>query len=236
MMNMRNGYKIFIATLFLLAIAVGYIVYTSPLGSDSRLGNAIQSAAVIVALLAAIIALSSADPKAKKVKVTIKLSIDPKHIKKYPLAELPDYIKAQYEELSDPLISNRVQFGITNTSGFTLKKPTLMFRLPLEKQHPDKKADGQYILTFRSNLFYSKAELRLLDFADTRVLSNSNLPFWNDNEYNPFWIRMLLNDGKLEPFEVDVSVNCENAEGITKKVRIDPKCVIRQEGKDEAKN
>jgi len=76
----------------------------------------------------------------------------------------------------------------------------------------------------------------LLEFADTRLLSNSNLPFWNNDDNITIWIRMLLNDGKLESFTVDVSVNCENAEGVTKLVRIDPKHVGRQGGRDEAKN
>ena len=34
---------------------------------------------------------------------------------------------------------------------------------------------------------------------------------------------MVLDDGELEPFIVEVSVNCENAEGATEKVKIKPK-------------
>jgi len=62
----------------------------------------------------------------------------------------------------------------------------------------------------------------LLEFADTRILSNSNLPFWNDEDDIKIWIRMLICDGKLEPFYVEVSVNSDNAEGITKRVLIEP--------------
>ena len=38
---------------------------------------------------------------------------------------------------------------------------------------------------------------------------------------------MVLDDGKLEPFVVDMSVNCENAEGVTKKVGIKPKELMK---------
>lgn len=37
---------------------------------------------------------------------------------------------------------------------------------------------------------------------------------------------MVLANDKLEPFNIEVSVNCENAEGVTQKISIDPKKVI----------
>jgi hypothetical protein len=218
-----------------MAIVFEYYVINSPRGSDTRIANAIQSAAVFVALLAAAIALSAADPKAKKVKVTIKQDIDLNNVGYYQKADLPKDLQTKYEGFPNPITSHRVQFRITNTSKFTLKKPTLTFRLPLEKQHPHKVAD-QYRLSFNSNLFNSQTELRLLEFADTRLLSNSNLPFWNNDDDITIWIRMLLNDGKLEPFVVDVSVNCENAEGVTKRVQINPKYVERKGKRDQEKN
>jgi hypothetical protein len=218
----KNKYIITVVILILLGIAFEYYVIISPLGSDTRISNVIQSAAVFVALLATAIALSGADPKAKKVKVKIEQDIDPTNIQYYQKVDLPKDLQAKYNGFPDPITSHRVQFKITNTSEFTLKKPTLTFRLPLEKQHPHK-LDNQYFLSFNSNLFNSQNELRSLEFADTRLLSNSNLPFWNNNDDVTIWIRMLVNDGKLEPFKVDVSINCENAEGITKAVWIDPK-------------
>lgn len=222
--KVKTKYIITVVILILMAIVFEYYVINSPYGSDPRIGNAIQSAAVFVALLAAVIALSGADLKAKKIDVTIKQDIDANHVGSYHKGELPEDLQTKYKSFSDPITSHRVQFKITNTSGFTLKKPTLTFRLPLEKQHPHKVND-QYVLTFNSNLFNSQTELRLLEFADTRLLSNSNLPFWNNNDDITIWIRMLLGDGDLNPFMVDVSVNCENAEGVTKPVWIDPKHV-----------
>ena len=223
---MKIRYIITIGVLILLAIIFEYYVIFSQFGSDNRIGNAIQSAAVFVALVAALIALSAAAPKVKKVEVRIEQSIDTNNVGSYPKSDLPSDLQTKYKAFPDPITSHRVQFKITNTSGFTLKKPTLMFRLPLEKQHPYK-AGRDYVLSFNSNLFNSQSELRLLEFADTRLLSNSNLPFWNNEDDITIWIRMLLNDGKLAPFMVEISVNCENAEGVTKRVRIEPRNSVR---------
>jgi len=138
-----------------------------------------------------------------------------------PKKDLPSDINLRYEDYPDPIKTHKVVFKIANISGFTLQKPSLTFRLPLQKLHP-RKVGQQYTLSFNSNLFNSQSELRLLEFADTRILSNSNLPFWNDEDDIKIWIRMLICDGKLEPFYVEVSVNSDNAEGITKRVLIEP--------------
>jgi len=216
---MKIRYIIAIGVLILLAIVFEYNIICSQYGLDTRIGNVIQSAAVFAALLAAVIALTAADPKLKKVKVRIEQSVDSKHVSFFTKSDLPIDLQTKYSTYPDPITTHRVQFKITNTSGFTLKKPTLTFRLPLEKQHPHK-VDDIFTLTFNSNLFNSQTELQLLEFAETRLLSNSNLPFWNNEDDITIWIRMLLNDGKREPFMVEISVNCENAEGITKRVRI----------------
>jgi hypothetical protein len=227
---MKIKYIIILIILILLTIFFEYFIINSLYGSDPRIGNAIQSAAVFVALLAAVIALSTTDPKAKKVDVTITTDIDENHIGYYNKADLPQDIQTIYNGLPDPIISHRVQFKITNTSGFTLNKPTLSFRLPLEKKHPHKAGD-QYVLTFNSNLFNSQAELRLLEFEDTQILSNSSLPFWNNKDNIIIWIRMIVNDGKPEPFYVNISINSENAEGVTQLVQIDSRCLIDQKKK-----
>jgi len=228
---MKIKYIITVALLVLLATMFERYMIFSKWGADTSIGNAIQSAAVFVALITAVIALSAADPKTKAVQVTIEQSVDLRNIGRYSKDDLPENFKTRYESYTDPIRSHRVQFKITNSSGFTLRKPTLTFKLPLDKQHPHKTVDGTYILSFNSNIFNSQRDLRLLEFADMRVLSNSNLPFWNDQDDITIWIRMLLDDGRLEPFNVEVSVNSENAEGITKKVLIEPRKLIgRPEG------
>jgi len=224
---MKTKYLIFIIVLILIAVGFELLVLFSPLGEYSRYERVIQSAGVFVALLVAIIALSVADPRRRSVNVKIEPSIDKANIGTYSKKELSEDLKKAYQKFSDPVKSHRVQFKMTNISGFTLEKPTLTFRLPLQKQHPHKIGKIYSERTFNSNLFNSQRELRLLEFADTRILSNSNFPYWNNQDDITIWIRMILDDGKLESFIVEVSVNCENAGGVTNKVEINPKELMK---------
>lgn len=219
---MKRNYQIIIALLILGFLAFEYSVISSPVGEYSRFENIIQSAGVFAALLAAVIALATADPERKSVNVKIKTAIDKMNIGTYPKKELSDSLRDIYQNYPDPVKTHKVLFNITNTSGFTLQKPTLSFRLPLQKQHPSKVGDIYSKRTFNSNIFNSQRELRHLEFADTLILSNSNLPYWNNGEEITIWIRMALDDGKFEHFIVDVSINCENADGLTEKVIIKP--------------
>ena len=215
---MKIQYLIIIFLLVIIAIFFCYQIWDTPLGEDFRLANLIQSIGIFIALVTAVIALSIADPRKKSVKVNIELSTS-KLGEHYKKDLLPD-IRSAYQEFPDPIKSYRVEFKITNNSGFTLKKPTLTFRLPIQKQHP---FEGR--LTFNSNLFNSQEEIRLLEFADTRILSNSNLPYWNNKDDMTIWIRMFF--GHMESFIVEVSVNCENAEGVTERVKIEPKKIVK---------
>jgi hypothetical protein len=228
MTSLKKGYRIVLILLIALSAAFVYLVVASPLGTHSRLAEVIQTLGIFVALLAAVIALAAADPKRKSVKVGIEVSADEDHVGTYERHELSDDLKKDYKDFPSPLKSHRVQFKITNVAGFTLEKPTLTFRLPLQKQHPHI-VPGQVCRkrTFHSNLFNSQQELRSLEFADTRILSNSNLPYWNDGDQMTIWIRMILDDGKLNPFNVELSVNSANADGITEKVEIKPKALIK---------
>jgi len=228
---MKTKYLIFMVFLILVAVGFGLVVVFSPLGEYSGLDKAIQSAAVFAALLAAVTALSAADPKMRTVKVKIEPSVDKADFGEYRKDELSESLKQAYQNFPDPVKSHKVQFKMTNISGFTLKNPTLTFRLPLQKQHPyrHKVSEIYSYRTFHSNLWNSQIELRLLEFADTCILSNCNLPYWDNQNDITIWFRMVLEDGKLEPFVVEVSVNCknENANGVTKKLKIDPKDLMK---------
>jgi hypothetical protein len=90
------------------------------------------------------------------------------------------------------------------------------------KQHPHRAEGGAWTLGFNSNLYNFQDELRMFKFGDTAVISNSNLPFWNDGDEFVIWIRMALDAGGSEPFDVKVSLNAGNAEGITIEVEVDP--------------
>lgn len=216
---MKLKYSITISLLVIIAIFFCCRIWATSLGADPRLANLIQSIGMFIALVTALIALSVADPSKKLVKMNIELftSKPSKCYKKDLSADL----RTIYQKFPDPIKSYRVEFKITNNSGFTLKKPTLTFRLPIQKQHP---FEGR--ITFNSNLFNSQEEMRLLEFANTRILSNSNLPYWNDKDDMTIWIRMFFGD--MDPFSVDVSVNCENAEGVTEEVKIEPQKLLNK--------
>ena len=168
-------------------------------------------------------------------KVNIRLSADEQG--QHPKSEMSETLQEDYTDFADPVESYRVQFKMVNVSGFNLRKPALTFRLPIQRQHPQKPPLPQdprerplfaktKARSFNSNLYNSQRELRVLEFADTRILSNSNLPYWNDQEEITIWIRMALNDIRLKPFIVDVSINCENADGLTKKVAVAPRKLL----------
>lgn len=225
---MKIRYIVAITILILLGIVFEVLVIYSKVGEFSRLERIIQSAGIFVALLAAIIALSATDRKKKTVRVRIVPSIDKASINQYAHDKLTSELQQFYNKFPDPIESYRVQFKMTNTSGFTLKKPSLSFGLPLQKRHPAELEQRLHrICTFNSNLYNSQEELRLLEFADTLILSNSNLPYWNDGNDITIWIRMALNETVSETFDVVVSVNCENADGVTKNVPINAKELMK---------
>ncbi len=109
-----------------------------------------------------------------------------------------------------------------NISGFSHKRPTLTFRLQIDKQHPHKDAINFARRTFHSNILNFQRDLVSLETADTLILSNSNLPYWNNHDDISIWIRMVFDEIFSKPFSIEISVNCENAEGITKKISIEP--------------
>ncbi len=227
MRNMKFRYKFSLFILFVGAITLIFLSYFSFLGCDTQASRLIQILTALAIAVTAVIALSGTDPKKSKVKVRIECSVDDERI--HYKSEMSDGIEKKYDSFPDPVKSHRVQFKMTNNSGFTLKKPILTFRVPIRKKHPHRLSKNKpwSVYTFNSNLYNYRAELRMLEFADTSILSNSNLPYVNDGDEIMLWIRMVLDDGKLEPFIVEVSVNCENAEGTTEKVKIEPKELLK---------
>lgn len=138
---MKARYLITIIVLISVALGFGVLLFYSPLGEHPRLEKAIQSAGIFVALLAAVIALSVTDLKRKIVKVKIDHSLDTMSETReetYPKNKLSDELREHYKNFPDPIKSYKIQFRITNISGFSWKKPTLAFRLPLGRQHPQK--------------------------------------------------------------------------------------------------
>jgi hypothetical protein len=214
-----------------------FLSYLSLLGCDSQAARLIQTLSGLAIAATAIIALSGTDPKRRVVSVVISSPyVDEEGI--YPKDKMSKELKVYYKDFSDPIRSHQVHFRITNNSNFTLNRPTLTFRIPVEKKHPNKheREEIWHLRNFNSNLYNSREELRIFECADTSILSNSNLPYWNSGEEVTIWIRMILDDGKLEVFNVEVSVNCENADGVTQKVEINPKRLLKSPDKKNSRN
>ncbi len=213
---MKNRYIAILIMLIVCAVMFEYVVLSTQIDDNSRVGNAIQSMSVFTALFAAVIALAGADPAKLSVKFELETSIDKEGSEEYSKDKLSDNLKKYYEEFPDPFKSYKVNFKVTNTSGFTWKNPNLTFRLPMSNSHPDVANPGRQ--AFNSNIHNFPGGYRQFHFQDTLVLSNSNLPYWNDKDNLTFWIRMSIHEN-LEPVVI-VSVNCDNAEGINREVKI----------------
>jgi hypothetical protein len=103
---MKMRYLMIIIVLILAAVGFELLVCFSQLGEYPRLENAVGSAGIFVALTAAVVALSAADPKEKLVKAKIEPSVEKLtgwHSKKQLSAKLKD--SYCYElEYQDPIL------------------------------------------------------------------------------------------------------------------------------------
>ena len=223
---MKRKYVVLLVVFGIFAFLFEVLVFWSPFGEHPRLANAIQSAGMFVALLAAIIGLSAADRRRKRIKVRISRDLESR--REHHHKDMDASLEHEFFHYPDPVVSWQVHFNIVNESGFTLEKPVVTFRVPNQKKHPHRSRDDEpwSRRTLNSNLYNSRDELRTLEFADTSLISNSNLAYWNPGEVVALWIRMVLDDGQDDAFDVSVSVNCLNADGYTQRVVIDPKKLV----------
>ncbi len=238
--RMKISYKVVFYLLFVFAILLSISSYFSLLGCDSQAARLIQILTGLAIAITAVIALSAADPKIKKINADIEHFIAEGRAagkETYLKKDLSDELKEFYKNCSESLTSYRVQFKITNTSNFDWVKPVVTFWLPDEKRHPQgPQQDGKSwtTLAYRSNTYNTQVDLKTLEMVDGVIISNSNLPYWREDRHITIWIRMLLENGGSDPFDVEVSVDCENAEGFTKKVTINPQKLLSDVGeKDE---
>ena len=234
---MKTRYLLAIGILIIVALVFAAKIFNAPQEKQLPLGNAVHGVGLFASLLAVVIALHAADPKRKKIKLKVDISVDMNNASNHNKENLSEKLKEFYKDFPDPFQSHRVQFKITNKSGFDLIKPVFTFRLPLEKRHPYGQGREKVVSrqSFNSNLFNSQRELVMLEMTDTQILSNSNLTYLNKNEHMTFWFRMVLGDGKLKPFNVNVSVNCENAEGFNSPFTINPRQLLKTHKKNEPK-
>lgn len=88
-------------------------------------------------------------------------------------------------------------------------------------------------------MFNSQDDVKTLQTTKHQIISNSNLAYLNDKDEIPLWIRMVLTDVLEEPFEpftIQVSINSENAQGLTEEITLIPADLIKQYEKNEGKN
>ena len=218
---MKTRYWLALIALTSLTIFFGCVIYNAPRETQSSWANALQITSLLTAGIALVIALHSTNTKQRYATIDIKICKTEK-AHSVEKAALSAGLKEVYLEFSDPIEAHRVHFKLTNTSCFDLTKPSFMFRVPLEKKHPTK--DG-HKRRCHSNL-YNTPKVVTLEMSDSLILFNTGLPYFNKDDSIEFWIKMALNTMALEPFEIKVSVNCENADGTTKEITVNPKEVI----------
>lgn len=109
-----------------------------------------------------------------------------------------------------------------------MKYPVTTFELPIELTPPSKSEDGKLIPDYHSNIFNVQFDFRRFTFGDSIILSNNILPFLNNKEDLPIWIRMCLSKDDTESYEIPVSLNCENAEGVTTIVKLIPSSLLKK--------
>ncbi len=228
----------------MLGVIAGTLVliacsYSGLLGCDSQAERLIEILGTCAVAITVIVALSATNPAVKKIKASVEAYIAPQDSgeKIYNKADLSGELKDFYNRCPDPFKSYRIQFKITNTSGFDWVKPTVTFWLPAEKQAPGKDREDNRTYTvrqYRSNTFNTKVDLKMLEMVDGVIISNSNLPYWKQEKHIAIWLRMVLENGDSEPFKVEVSVDCEGAEGYTETVQLNPKELPKNMGATES--
>ncbi len=210
MARIKLVYALLLLVITIFAVFYAWTVIGGDLASDPSLALVAQGIGVFVALIASVIALAVADPKDKTIRMHVDVSMtDPHHHG----AERTSY---------------RVNFTIRNNSGFTLEKPVLSFKVPNELRHPPTEGSSEQPI-FNSNLFNSRRDLTLLEFADSTVLSNSNLPYWNDKDSLMIWIRMAVREQEAS-FDVPVSLNAQGVRGITEVVSVHSATLLAKKG------
>jgi hypothetical protein len=214
MKDIKLGYIIVLGFIIVLFLIFSYfLLYEPSIRTELKWGQAIQMFTGLVALGSAIIAIAISDKKNKKIKFKLEtFALNQKEVERHEKSNLTEELREKFKSFPDKFDSHQVYFKITNISGFTLKGPTFTVRLSTSLMHPNSSGDNK---EFRSNLFNSSQNLQRLEFANTIILSNSNLNFLNDYEPIKIWIRVCLPISEEEDIRFRISLNSDNADGNT---------------------
>ena len=237
--KLKPIYRKVICGLFAGALVLGILSYLSWLGCDSQAARLIQIVTALAIAVTTVIALSNADLPKEKVKADIQPYItkgSEKWEETYQKKDLKPDLCRFFDNCPDPIKSYKVQFKITNTSNFDWVEPVVTFWLPVEKQHPQKKEEQDILyssLSYNSNTYNTPVAVRKLQMVDGVIISNKHLPYWKQKRDLTIWIKMVLENGGKEPFDVEVSVDSENAEGFAQTVRLDPDQLLKRASDSE---
>jgi hypothetical protein len=95
--------------------------------------------------------------------------------------------------------------------------------VPVDVKHPSQDYKTSEI---RSNMFNSPDTLQALEYGDTFILSNSNLPFLHPQENIKIWVRMRLDKDDQNPIYFHISLDSENGDGTLKTIKMSPKEIL----------
>ena len=215
--------RYFITLLSLLLLWILFLI--NDFSSHPRIAYGIQISSIFIAFFVAIIALHASDKPKQKIKIKNNVYAN-KQKGKYYKKDFNEKLLEAFIDYPDPVTAHQIFFKITNKSGFTLEQPTLTFKLPSLKKHPKKRKEKFTFKDFNTNLYNSTKDMKILDTGNSIYISNSNLPFWNNNDTLIFWIRMSIEGPKNNAFKIAISVNAKNANGIIEEVEIDPNKIL----------
>lgn len=200
-----------------------YISICKPFGEKSPVEVIIQGLAVFVAVGLGIIALHSSDLPRKSVSANINYSFG--EVTEKTEADLPSEAVTKFKKkgISFPYSHCKLIFNITNNSGFTLKNPTVTVCLPINRRNPFEFDNNFWDLSFNSNLFepiiYSRENIKKFESGDRMYISSNILNYLQNGASLEVWVRLIPGDN---PFTVLVSLDCDNAEGFSEEIDINP--------------
>jgi len=223
---MKIGYIVFL--ILLAAVFIICLLFPFFSKQTDQLEYFVKLLSGFAVIATAIVALAIADRKKESVKISIETPYIINEEKgEYKKDELDNNVKAYYKVF--PVTSYRVHFKMKNISGFDLKNPVFTFnKLPIEKQCPyHEKKDNLYSTRrFTFSIVRPDRKPHFLEVDKKYLISLDGLPYWNKDNEIDLWIRMVIN-AEDEEFKVDVSVNCENADGWSEEVTIKPKELLK---------
>jgi len=233
---MKCIYKIILVLIILTSIGWVISFRLTSFGDWPYLEKIIQGVGMFLAAFTATIALAVADRKKEKIKVEI---IKEPSIKNFDrgvpidnqkftsISDISeDKIKERYKNFNQPIKFYIVEFELINKSNFDWKNPTFTYETPINQRYLDPQGENRWVEHLpHTNYHNISSENYYYISGDNDIFSSIKLPYINKRTGLKIWFTLFL-DTTMEEFTINISINCENAEGITKEIKINPKKLI----------